>query len=318
MAGKTKRFKVSDQSENSYGLVVLTAGGDFTDFEDNPVMLHLHEQKLLIGNWKDLKVEGEDITAEPVFNLKNEYAAARAQEVEDGFLKGASIGIEPIEFSAGEKFGFEGLIVVSKWKLKEISLCPVPSNANALVLYNSKGIKMTEADIKEIKLSIQNQNTTEMKNRAALIAALKLSADATDEQILDAVNKQNSQLEEANTAAQTAKEQALTEKINLMVDTAEKDKKITAEQKPDFVKLAKLDFDGTKKILDSMKPVAGKPIELVHTNNNDKPEGVKGRETWTYDDWATKDTKGLQLMKKDEPEKFNTLLNAAKEAKRRG
>lgn len=317
MAEKKKKVKVHDQTVNSYGFVVLTSGIDLSRYQGNPVLLYNHDGSKLLGRVEELEVKGTEIWGVPVFNSKNEFAAEKEQEYNDDFLKGFSLGLEPKEYDFTGQIGFGDVPVVTKSELTEITLCAIPSNKNAVKLYGEKGSELTTADLAQIKLSI-NQNTTEMKNRAALIAALKLSADATDEQILDAVTKQNEKLQKAETDAAAAAELALTDKINLMVDTAVSDKKITAEQKPDFVKLAKLDFDGTKKILDGMKVVAGKPMELVHSHNPEKPEGVKGREAWTYDDWATKDSRGLQLMKKDDPEKFNTLLNAAKEAKRRG
>lgn len=312
-----KEFKVSDQSVNSYGLIVLTAGGKFERFTNNPVMLHLHDYSKLLGRWLNLRIDGPNIYATTEFNEGNDYAAERAQEVESDFLKGASIGIEPLKFEMGDAYGFPGYVVITEWELTEISLVPVPSNANALALYNNKGILMSETDIKEIKLSLQKQNTTEMKNRAEIIKALNLSADATDEDILNAINKQKKELSDANTAKEKAEANALEEKINLMVDAAVTGNKITAEMKPNYVKLAKLDFEGTKAILDNMKAATPpKPMTLVKeqgvTNEN---KTVEGRETWTYDDWATKDSKGLKLMKENNREQFDALLAAKKVAR---
>lgn len=131
-----------------------------------------------------------------------------------------------------------------------------------------------------------------MKNRNAIIAALKLSADATDEQIEAAV-KDNAEKASQVTALQAQADQQKETEINALVDKAISDKKITADLKEKYVSLAKKDFDGTKVIIEAMQVVEKPEITPGATS--------EGREKWTMEDWQEKDPNGLaEMMVKDE------------------
>lgn len=65
---KTKRVRISNESLNSYGTRVLTAGMNIEQYNRNPVLLYMHERGQVIGLVKDLKVEGEEVTGELVFD----------------------------------------------------------------------------------------------------------------------------------------------------------------------------------------------------------------------------------------------------------
>jgi HK97 family phage prohead protease len=315
-----KKVKLSDHTVNSYDFIVLTAGGDFDRFNKNPVFLFDHSTRMLIGRIEDLEVIGEEIWGVPVFNSKNELAAEKEQEYNDGFIRGFSLGIEPREFEYGQNPLFGDKLVLTKWELSEVSLCAIPSNKNAVKLYKD-GQPMADEEIGNIKLSLHNQKSN-MKNRAQLVAKLKLAADATDEQILEAVETLQNNLKQSNdaltlakTESETALKQAKKTRIELMVDTAIASGKLSKEQRDTYIELGEANEDAAKKAIDGMKPSI-KPIELTKDKGSEH-KAVKGKEDWTYDDWATKDSKGLALMKKDNREQFDTLLNAAKEAKKR-
>ena len=140
----------------------------------------------------------------------------------------------------------------------------------------------------------------DMKNRNAIIASLKLSADATDEQIEAAINKS---VEDAGKVEQITAQQKETRKteINEMLDKAITAKKFTADLKGTYETLANADFDGTKKAIEAMQPVA-KPSEHFEAG-----EGNKGREKWTMEDWQEKDAEGLIEMMTKNPEDFKKL-----------
>lgn len=314
-----KKVKLSDHTVNSYDFIVLTAGGDFDRFSKNPVFLFDHSTRMLIGRIEDLEVSGEEIWGVPVFNSKNELAAEKEQEYNDDFIRGFSLGIEPREFEYGTNPLFGDKLVLTKWELCEVSLCAIPSNKNSVKLYKD-GEPMADEEVGKIKLSLYNQKST-MKNRAQLVAKLNLAADATDEQILEAVVGLQTKLTEtkdaltlAKTESDTALKQAKKTRIELMVDNAIANGKLSKDQRDTYIELGEANEEAAKKAIEGMKPSV-KPIELTHSKN--RANAVKGKEDWTYDDWASKDSKGLALMKKENREQFDTLLNAAKEAKKR-
>ena len=186
-----KRVKLSDQSVNSYGFRVLTAGIDLKQFRKNPVMLDTHYRKTVLGKWSDIQLEDDgSLTAVPVFNSKNANAASREQEFNDGFFNGASLGMIPLEFDKGaDKYPqFDNNdIVLSKCKLTEISMCAVPSNDNALALYDKGGNLITEKQLNEIKLSFIKTETslskTNLMDKKLLCLTLGIDENSTDTQI---------------------------------------------------------------------------------------------------------------------------------------
>lgn len=137
-----KRIKVSDETENTYGVSVLTSGISLTRFKKNPVMFFSHNTyQPPIGLWKDLRIENTSLSAEPVFDEEDDAAMKLAGKYERGFLKGASIGIrvkeiQRIEDPSGKK---PTRRIITKSELMEISLTGNPSNTNALQLYASSG-----------------------------------------------------------------------------------------------------------------------------------------------------------------------------------
>lgn len=61
-------FIVSDESVNSYGMVILTAGIDTSRFEQNPVMLYMHERATVVGRWENIRKEDNKLLADAVFD----------------------------------------------------------------------------------------------------------------------------------------------------------------------------------------------------------------------------------------------------------
>ncbi|EKB60953.1 HK97 family phage prohead protease [Bergeyella zoohelcum] len=123
-------FLVSDESENSHGFKVLTEGIDTTQFEKNPIMLYMHERPTIIGAWENLKKEDGKLYADAIFDTESEKGKEIARQVEQGFLRGASIGItyQKEDLKNG---------VLEKCKLFEISIVDIGSNPNALKLYDN-------------------------------------------------------------------------------------------------------------------------------------------------------------------------------------
>ena len=136
------RIILSDQSVNSYGFRVLTGGADLSAFQQNPVLFFNHRTfEAPAGKWQDLQINGEQISAEPVFDLDDPEAAQLAGKYERGFLNASSIGLRVLETSEDPTLMQPGQIypTVTKWKLMEASIVSIPANANAVRLYDGEG-----------------------------------------------------------------------------------------------------------------------------------------------------------------------------------
>jgi hypothetical protein len=94
-------FILSDESINDRGFRILTSGIDLSRFESNPVMLWMHQrdtgggatQVLPIGRWENIRKEDGKLMADPVFDDNDRFAQLVRGKVENGFVKGASIGV---------------------------------------------------------------------------------------------------------------------------------------------------------------------------------------------------------------------------------
>ena len=94
---KMKKFKfiLNDETKvNQYGFRVKNLGLRLGRFLDNPVVLDNHGNEAVIGRWENIQIEGNLLTAEAVFDDKDENAKTIAGKVERGFIKGASIQYE--------------------------------------------------------------------------------------------------------------------------------------------------------------------------------------------------------------------------------
>ncbi len=169
-------FVLSDESVNSYGNVVLTEGIDTTAFERNPVMLYMHNRDgNVIGRWENIRKEDKRLLGDAVFDDSTELAATVKKQVEKGFLRSVSIGIEVITIE-----DLNGVQTIVKSRLIEVSIVDIPSNKNAVKLCRRSG--GYAYNLKEL----ENDNTPE-DLKAALIALLGLESGADDKDIIEAV-----------------------------------------------------------------------------------------------------------------------------------
>lgn len=173
----TNTFVLSDESRNSYGFVVKTAGIDTTQFQRNPVMLYMHDRESgVVGRWENIRVEGAQLLADAVFDESTELGAKVKKQVDNGFLRCASIGIEEITQET-----LNGVETVVKCRLIEASIVDIPSNSNAVKLFRPSGSYT-------YKLSDLNASEPDAF-RNAVIAALGLDLGASDMEILRAIEK---------------------------------------------------------------------------------------------------------------------------------
>jgi HK97 family phage prohead protease len=275
-------FKVSDETVNSYGIRVLSSGGDFSQFEKNPIMLYDHDdyKRLPIGNWENLRTEGEEIFADPVFDDDDPFALSVKKKVEKKIIRMCSMGIIPLEWSDDLKLMLPGQdVAITKWILREISITPFGSNKNAFKLYDKQGniINLNE----NTTFFKSNQKTNKMNDtkdnlKEVLCAGLNLSDSTSDSEMLRHVLKlstDNASLTQQLATMKQEKENAeaaveLKEKTDFL-NLAQKQKKFTADQRASY---EKMEFKDLKVVLGDVKPT----IDLSEVPGSDKA----GKSPW--------------------------------------
>jgi hypothetical protein len=325
-----KTFVLSDESLNSYGFRILTAGIDVEQFIKNPIMLFMHNRPFrgskdeysVIGRWENIRKEDGKLIADAVFDLNDPFAKSIADKVESNFLRMASIGARPIETSADPKYLVAGqqYETVTKCIAKEASIVDIGSNDNALALadvpalYNEQEalIELSTNGNNPIIPSLQNQNQMKIEeiNLKELAQMLGLNESPTAQEFTEVVKKL---LTDKSTLAQKVNDlesEKENDKIVSLVDGAVAAKKITADQKEKYVKLAKADFNTTKEVLDGMK--AYQPIEKVLSDDeitSDKEVAqlikLSYDELWKAGKLETLKAKNLDAFKLKFKEAFN-------------
>jgi hypothetical protein len=269
MLKSTKRFIIHTEAVNDQGFRMLTAGCDLSAFNQNPLLLFNHtrpdkeggvNQILPLGYWADIKLEGESITAVPVFDDTDDFARKIYNKVENGTLKMCSAGAEPIQTSTDNVVVGQTRATVTKWRLKEASIVDSGSNPDSLAvaLYdeNSNRIQLSAGSnnyIPKINLSAMDkeEKLTEEQKEAKMAAEKKLKEEAqlaaNDE--LEGLKKENEELK-----AQVKKLMGDDEdkKGKELAAQALSDKKITAKQVPHFIKLAAADYASTAELIASL------------------------------------------------------------------
>lgn len=273
-------FILSDESINSYGLRVLTAGIDLTNFRKNPIMYWNHsrswrgtkDEVLPIGKWENIRVEGANLMADAVFDEKDEFAQRIKSKVDQKIINMASAGLRIIATSEDKAVLLKGQTrpTVVQSVMREASIVDEGSNKSCLRLW--------DAFDDEINLSAGGENhllplidLINMEFKEQVRGVLKLSAQATDAEILAAlqagvnpdVNLQeqvdsltgvNANLKAELQVFKDAAELAEKQKGIDLVDQAIADRKITGGEKETYLALVDKDFENTKKLLDAKEP----------------------------------------------------------------
>lgn len=170
---------------NSYGFKTDVNGIDLTRFKKNPVMLYNHDPERVIGRWEDIAVEQTDgrpsqLTATPVFDMEDPFAAEIARKVEDGFIKGCSMGIMIKEMTRSK-----GIDTATSSVLLEASIVSIPADENALVVY-ADADKKQQLSINDFnKLFYEMETQKETAAQAQDIAQLQAQIEERDCTIAD-------------------------------------------------------------------------------------------------------------------------------------
>ena len=313
-----KTFVLSDESVNSYGFRVLTKGINLERFKKNPVMLWNHTRSwrdtedtiLPIGHWENLRVEGGKLLADPVFDADDPFAAKIAGKVKKGIIRACSIGIEKLETSNLPEDVVVGQTrdTVKRCSLREVSLTDIPSNANAVLLYDEGGniIELNtggDCPIGLLNISNQNKNEPSMK----LIALkLGLSENATEAEILAKVQELQ-ELQAKLTAKdneiatlKTAALEADKKTIEKLVNDAIMAKKLTTDQKAHFTTIGeKMGVESLQTTLASMNG-AVKPTDVL--------SGGRSTSACTDKKWTELSAQERETLRTDDKEAYTVLF----------
>lgn len=313
-------FTLNDENvRNSHGFRLLNAGGIFDRFKANPVMLDTHDQRAVIGRWEDLKVEGSELRAKPVFDTADPEAARIEGKVDRGFLKAASPGIyiQEAQYLDLPDGSFD--LVVTKWELLEGSVLGLPSNSNALAFYSKEGVQLSAADVlKSVQELAAKTTETVTKNDLTDMSKIILTAEAATAlgiavehedgtAISAAVITLNAKAKRAETAENELKTFREAQ-ANQLVDLAIQEGRIDATRKESFVKMAMTDFNQAKEVLSAM-PVKQELGAGVRTGN----KGIPGDRTgWDWLKWSKEDPEGLAQLQVNDPTSFEQLRSGYK------
>lgn len=168
-------FIVSDESRNSHDMVVLTAGIDCVDFARNPIMYYMHDRHSgVIGRWENIRTKNSQLLMDAVFDDSTPLSQQVKKQVDKGFLRCASIGIDKPEWEMRD-----GVRVVVKCRLREVSIVDIPANRNAIRLLDEQGGEVyTFAEWTGLKSDAL---------RKTIIACLGLPDRSNDSEILNAL-----------------------------------------------------------------------------------------------------------------------------------
>lgn len=251
-AAHTVQFVISDDSVDRYGEIVDQSTWDLKSYMKNPIVAWGHdtsEPENILGTSIEITPDGHRTIATLKFDTDiNPKALMVFQQIVRGTLRCVSVGF------MNHTFEYENDIPVLKDnELLEISVVPIPANANAIALSLKDG-------------------SLNRKDAAWLLESMKREATVLEEQLKTAQpdnEKEQKQVDEVKEAigqlttlmgelgtkmseGLTALNESATktnETVTALVDTLKEQKPAVAEPKP------KLDADG-KPVLDA----EGKPV----------------------------------------------------------
>lgn len=328
-------FTVSDESLNTYGFRVLTEGIQLDTFKKNPVMLYNHnrawrgttDEVLPIGFWENISKEGGKLVADPKFDDSDDFAKKIKNKVENKTLRSCSIGFRVLETSNSPEHLVPGQSrgTVTKCELVEISICDIPSNRNAVALYNKDGEIIALSDsldnlpVPAIKTDVEtlhHSKTSEMDQLKIVAGFLGLSPDAQLAEIqkkineLQAAQTENVKLNADLKALKDAQTQTQKEEAKTLLDKAIEDKLIDAKNRLDWEKNFETNFEGTKNILASLTPAPKLSDQLAKPGESKEVDPKLTYKGKTFDELSKEDPKALQELKEKQPEVFKQLYKS--------
>lgn len=324
-----KPFIFNDETvENSYGFSILTEGIDLTRFAKNPVMLsdHFNSNRSVIGKWNNVTKEGAILTGLPEFDTEDADTAVIAGKVNRGYINACSMGII---FDRENLTIIGGKVVLTKCELVEVSVVPIPSNANSVRLMHEDGKVMDDTEIQELSLSIipsiknpeLNLKIDNMKKIILSVTALMalgfkdqpeggLDATEVEAKILslsEDLKTAKSENETLKLAKQQAEEKAQAEaktRIEQKVALAITNGQFKADQKDEMVNLGLTSETALDTVIGSI------PVKQSFSAGVTAPTGAGATtEVKSMDDFQKLSLEAQLAFKNDNPEEYKKIFN---------
>lgn len=312
-----KEAIISTERVNSYGSRVLTAGIDLSQYEKNPIILYMHRrgrrEDIPIGIMTNLRVENGVLYGTPKFDEDTEEEIIISKKWDRGTLRMLSAGLDVIEWSEDPALVVQGQSrpTITKSKLIEVSVVDIGSNDDALQvgLYHEGRLLtlaagednnhlplLTRQPVEKpaVETTTENEQPQNNDNRSMnkILMKLGLAADATEDQAVEAIGR----LQEEKDTIRLAR-------ITDAVETAIRERRITADKKEKYLNLGKqVGIESLTALLADMTP-AQKPLDLV------RPSGSAGGSASvdTKLTWATATTEQLTDLRANNRDEYVRL-----------
>jgi HK97 family phage prohead protease len=137
LSSRTVTFCLSDGSVDRMGDTIDPHGWELAAYRRNPVVLWAHDaMSPPIGLALNIRAEGERLMGDIEFAGEEVYPFADQiyRLVRARFLNACSVGFNPLEWSWSRDKDREFGIDFNRQEMLEVSVVPVPANANALVI----------------------------------------------------------------------------------------------------------------------------------------------------------------------------------------
>lgn len=194
--------KLTTNSVDRDGEVLIPQGMVSKDFEKNPVLFYNHEYDQPIGKVTNLKRTDDSVMGTLTFAQRPEdyvgefFPSFVEALVRQGIVKGVSVGFVPEPSGARSatkadrmKFGEKIKRVFNRWKLLEVSIAPLPANQDALIQAVDKGL-VTPVQVKSF-LGVDIEPTTvKPVVRVKRRYKIKLRGETREGLVAKAVNKE--------------------------------------------------------------------------------------------------------------------------------
>lgn len=288
------KFVVSDESIVSYnGLRILINGINFSRFLQNPICLWNHERGNVIGKWKNLSKEGGKLIAELELDDSDSFSQSIKSKVEKGFINATSVGISVSDFKE-----LPNEILVTTCELLEISLVDIPSNPNTV-----RKVPIQKGEVLKFYMSFKHNLKMDFITESKSL--LGLAPETSEESVL-------AKIKDLLAKVQAGEQERLDEYFTQAI----REKRVTWLEAENFKKIAKIDFESVKKIVDAKTPYVSAKSMIEAANERASEErgkrkakgSQKDKSEWTLNEYRKFAPKELE----SNPALYERLLSEEK------
>jgi len=284
-----------------FKLIVSTDGIQLTDYIDNPIVLWNHSTDNVIGISEDLVKENSQLIGSVKF-ASDDYSKDIQTKVKDNIVKKCSIGLDVVSYE--DVTTANDLVPVFKITnsiMREISIVPLPANKKATKI-NSQSLSSNNVDILLYKDNKQITKETFMQTDSVAIKlesndvtinfeAKCIELETLNLSLTDSITELNKSIENSNLINEdlkakiaklevelsqkteevvTIKKENELKEINLYLDNAIAEGKITPDSKEEFMKI---EFSVIKSLVEKLPIKSIKLSDVIESkviNNNGK------------------------------------------------